>query len=421
MLAAGAAAATPEDSSILNKTFTLDDAERLAQLNDAKLLSAEQDKIIAEERVMEARYLFLPEFGLQASATKYDARYPFALSDEFHNILLFPDNNYAPNTGNIYSGRGYMNMTLYEGGRGLNTLRLAEAAQKQATSNYESVKADLRLGVQESFARLLLAQERVKAGKDFLAAIDDVLRSSRLDVWERIEAEAMLGRARAQADSDQHDLDTQRLAFLKTVNIELDTPFSVVGELKTQPVHLDVERAVLWAMELRPELQSETYKAQMDEISVSLAQARRIPTVFMAGDYELTNTDFPIKQNNWDATVGIKLPFSYDYWSQLKEKRAEQRQGQLNRSELQDRVRLEVRQAYSDLQYWQQEFPQRQAQYQKVEKMYEEAGRAPGAALARLRALSGVVDLKLSYLAAVTEHILALARLERAVGREVSE
>ncbi len=411
----------PAGAAPTERVFTLEEARRLALLNDARLLSAEQDKIIAAERVTEAKYLFLPELGLQASATRYEAHYPFSLSGDFRNILLFPDTppTFGPNTGEIYSGRGYLHMSLYEGGRTVKTLRLAQAAQKQATSNHETIKMDLLLSVVEVFTRLILAQEKAGASEVYLKAVEDLAAKARLDPWERLEAEARLGEARARASEARHALDLSRLAFLKSLNLELDTPFRVLGSLETQPAAIDIEKAVLWAMELRPELQSETYKAQMDAISVSLAAARRIPTVFLGGDYELTGRTFPLKQNNWDATIGIRIPLSYDYWSQLKQKRAEQRQGQLKRAELQDRVRLEVRQATENLQYWQREWPLREAQYQKLSSLYESLSRQDGPPLSRIRALGELLTLRLSYLSAVTEHVLARARLERTVGREI--
>ncbi len=122
---------------VLEKVLTLKDAERLALLNDATVLSAEQDKIVAAERVKEAGYLFLPELGVQASATKYNALYPFALPAA-GNALLFPKNtpNFGNNLNDIMFGGAYMNMNLYEGGRGVNTLKLAQAAQRQAETNY---------------------------------------------------------------------------------------------------------------------------------------------------------------------------------------------------------------------------------------------------------------------------------------------
>ncbi|HEX4048101.1 MAG TPA: TolC family protein, partial [Elusimicrobiota bacterium] len=211
-----------------------------------------------------------------------------------------------------------------------------------------------------------------------------------------------------------------RLAFLKTLNIELDTPFHVTGTLATAPVQVDVEREVLWAMELRPELQSQTYKAQIDAIGVSLANGRRYPTVSVGGDYELTAQTFPINKNNWDVTLGVKIPLTYDLWSQLKQKRAEQRQGQLTRSDLQDQVRLQVRQAAESLRYWQEEWPRREKQWRRIQALYDAASGKAGSALERIRAQQSLLDLRLSYLSAVTEHLLARARLERAVGREIS-
>ncbi|HEX7603215.1 MAG TPA: hypothetical protein VF316_16470, partial [Polyangiaceae bacterium] len=56
----------------IERVYTLEETLRLLR-NDPKLQSAEQDVIIADARVTEARLLFLPEVGLQASATKYDA------------------------------------------------------------------------------------------------------------------------------------------------------------------------------------------------------------------------------------------------------------------------------------------------------------------------------------------------------------
>ena len=159
----------------------------------------------------------------------------------------------------------------------------------------------------------------------------------------------------------------------------------------------------------------------MDAIAVNLAISRRNPTIFLAGDYELTAQRFPLKNNNWDMTLGITIPFTYDFWSQLKGKRAEQRQGELARAALQDRVRLEVRQAAEALRWWQEEWPRRESQWKKVTALYDEASGKPGATLSRLRARDGVLELRLAYLSAVTEHILARARFERAVGRELPQ
>ncbi|UPT74112.1 MAG: TolC family protein [Elusimicrobiota bacterium] len=398
------------------RVYTLEETLRLLR-NDPALQSAEQDVIIAGSRVTEARLRFLPDIGLQASGTKYDARYPFALSPEFRSLLLFPG---APSE-NIYSGRAYFNMPLYEGQRTMNTLRLAQASQKQALSNRDSVKLDLTLRAKEVFYRLLLAQERAAALEAHLKTAEKAAEEGGLGAWERVEAEAATGAARSRAAEARHQLETARLTFLHALSLELDTPFRVEGTLETKMARTETDKAVVWAMELRPELQSQTYKVQMDAIGVNLALGRRYPTLFLAGDYELTATRFPLKNNNWDVTLGLKIPFAYDFWSQLKQKRAEQRQGELARAQLQDRVRLEVRQAADTVRWWQEEWPRREQQYKRVQAMLDDAAGKAGAALSRQRAREGVLELRLAWLTAVTEHILARARFERAVGRELPQ
>jgi len=414
-LSVSVAGAQAQDQAVpgsAERTYTLDDSLRLVR-NDPRLQSAEQDLIIADSRVAEAELAFLPEVGVQASATKYNSIYPFALSGDFRNILLFPSDQ-----ENIYSGRAYFNLPLYEGGRGMNTLKLAQAALLQAKTNRDSVKMDLDLQVKEAFYRLLLAQEKAKAAGDYAREIESLAGDSGLGAWDAIEAQSALASARSRASEDEHELESARLTYLKTLNLELDTPFRVIGELKTTPKEVEVEREVIVAMDQRPELQSQTLKAQMDAIGVNLALSRRYPSVFLAGDYELTAQEFPLNKNNWDLSVGVKLPFAYDFWSQITQKRAEQRQGQLTRAELQDRVRLEVRQAAESLRYWQSELPRREEQWKRVSEMFRAAAGKAGGILTKIRAREGLTELRLSYLTAVTEHLLAQARLERAVGRE---
>lgn len=395
------------------KVYTLEECLRLMR-NDPSLQSAEQDVLIASARVTEARLRFLPDIGLQASATKFESRYPFALSSEARNLLLFPG---SPSE-NIYSGRAYFHLPLYEGRRTLNTLRLTQASEKQALSNRDSVKMDLVLKVKEVFYRLLQAEAKLAALDEHLAALDKASDEG-LGAWERVEVESALAFARSRALEARRERDAARLMFLKTMSLELDTDFRVDGKLETKPAKVEVEKAVTWAMELRPELQSQTYRAQMDAIGVNLAIGRRNPTLFLDGDYELTAQRFPLKNNNWDVTLGIKIPFSYDFWSQIKQKRAEQRQGQLARAELQDRVRLEVRAAADALRWWQDEWPRREAQYKKVQNLLDAAVGKPGAAMTKVRAREGLLELKLAWQSSVVEHILARAKFERAVGREL--
>jgi outer membrane protein TolC len=411
----------PDEPGVQERSFDLDEALNLALKNDSRLLSAEQDRIIAEQRLTEAKLQFLPEFGLQAAAAKFDARYPTALSPELGNVLAFPrGTTYNPSgSENIYSGRGYMNFPIYEGGRSVNALRMAQAALQQAQSNYDTVKMDVELAVKEAFYRLLLAQERLAATSETVSEAQRIAAALNLNPWERIEAEGIGEKARQWAAEAVRQSTQRRLDFLQALNLELDTAFRVTGRIEPQSVEVDPRKAALWAMELRPELTAETFKAEMDALAVNLAISRRYPTLFVAGDYDFTDQHFPLLNNNWNVGIGIKLPLTYDFLTKLRQKWAEQRQGQLKRAALQDQVRIEVRQACEQLAYWRLEAGLRSQQSLAVSGIYEKAAPGTAAALGKLRALMTVIEMRLSYLEAATESTLARARLERAVGREL--
>jgi len=392
--------------------YTLEGSLRLAQRNDAELQSAEQDITIARQRVREAFFLFYPEVGLQATATRYEARRPFALRPGFGSSLLFPSDK-----DHLYSGQAYLNLSLYEGRRHINTLRLAQTLLKQAQSKYDAVRLDIGYNTKRVFYRFILAKKILEAAEEFSAKFKshDV---SRLSAAERIEAESAAAELRAALSEAHHTLELARLDFLKGLNRELDTSAELSGNLQTTPVEVDIKKALLWATELRPELQSQTYRSQMDAISVNLALGRRNPTLILGVDYDVTGQDFPLRQNNWDATVGLKIPFAFDYWTQHTQRLAEQRQGEIIRSELHDRVQLEVRKAHNDLTYWQGEYPQREREYHALERSLTAISpNSPGA----LRSAVRVLHAHRLYLEAVTEHVLARSRLERAMAHPLPE
>lgn len=391
------------------ETYSLEDSIRLALRNNAELQSSEQGITIARQQVREAALQFYPEVGLQALATRFNSRYPFALRPDFRSLLLFPSND-----PNLFSGQAYMTMSLYEGRRHINTLRLARTALKQAQSKYDAVKLDIVYSVQETFHNLLLAQESA----DGLRGLADAAERAPVgDGWDAVEAAALASELRAEQAAAEHRLSLARLEFLKRLNKELDSPIVVSGELETRPSDVDLKKALVWATELRPELQSQTYKSQMDAIAVNLSLSRRNPTVMLGLDYEVTGQRFPLRQNNWDATVGVRIPFAFDYWTQHTQRVAEQRQGEIARAELRDRVHLEVRKAYDDLMHWQAEWPRREKEYERLKAMSDRIASRLGRGARSLSASTGVFKARLRYRQAVLEHILARARLERAIGR----
>lgn len=402
--------APPAGAQPAVETYTLESALHKAERNSPEVQIAEHDIVIAQQHVTEARFQFYPEVGVQALATRYAARTPFALRPEFRNILLNPSSRRS-----VYSGQGYATLSLYEGGRHVNTLRLAETALKQARAKLEAARLDVRAETARAYWAFLLAVERSAAVADLLSQFERAAVKPSAGL-EQLEAEAFEGDLRARAAEERRRSELARLDFLKVLNRELDTPVRVSGVLESEPVDSDLRKALLWASELRPELQAQTYRAHMDAIAVNLTLGRRTPSVLLGVDYELTGQTFPLKQNNWDATIGVRLPFSLDMWTQHTTKLSEQRQSEVRRAGLRDEVHLEVRKAHADLSHWQAEWPSREKEWLRLKDLLARSGAQPGS-VAWARAAPLVLSARLRLLEAVSEHAIARTRLERAVGR----
>ncbi|MBI4055833.1 MAG: TolC family protein [Elusimicrobia bacterium] len=397
------------------RILRLSDAVRLALLNNPRILSAQKDITIAEQRVKEARSLFFPEVGFGANLTKFDAQRLFLINPDIGPQVL---DNRSPDK-ELLSGRVFLRQSIYSGGRYVHTLQLAQAALKQARARDEAAKMDVLFEVKQLYYRLLMAQEALRLCEErFAQAQAEFAQGQGFSGWEALSAHETLTQMRSECAERRQELHGVQLEFLKTVNLELDVSVSVEAELLQSPVDLELPRAIVWALELRPELQSETYKAQMDAIAVNLAMSERIPTITLLADYEVVGPEFLPDRTNWHTTLSVRFPFSYHFWSQIRQKRAEQRQGELNRAALQDRVRLEVRQAYSAHQFWLQEADSRKKEWERLQALY--AREMPGfGRFRRLQALSWLLNSQLRYLEGRTRRWIYQAQLERAVGKEL--
>ncbi len=398
------------------ETLSLEDSLHLAVQNNTRLLSAEQDLIIARQRVKEAAFRFFPQISFSGTWSKCNINYPIVLSPEFGSRLLSsgldPDEDF-------YAARGYLHQAVYTGGRNVSTLHMAQTALKQAKTSYEAVKRDVVLNLKKVFYSMMYCKENSKLSKEWLARMRSVMAlvRQRISGWEDIEVKSLLDRVESQAKESGQELNLARLQFLKALNRELDSQVDISGDFKVLPVKLDPAKVIVWAMEFRPELKSEVYRAQMDAIAVNLALSRRRPTVYLGAGYDFVGHKFPLKTTSWEASLSIHFPLSYDFWTQIQQKRAEQRQGNLKRAELQDKVRLEVRHAWENLDFWQKEAARRKSSWMELSKQYESQNLHLPPSVAALRAISSLCQTHRRFIEGIHQQLLARANLEWAVGR----
>ncbi len=415
-LAALAGAARAQDGKDI---LTLQDAVALAVKNSPAALAAEQDIIIARQRVREARFMALPQFALSASLNRANLEYPAVLGGDLGDRFIYPSSS-----DSFYSLRAQALQPLYTGGKNTNTLKLAKTTHNQAKVNFETVRADAALAAKKSFYALLYQRSLNAAYSHWAGRARDLAAAVRKDPFEALEADLLLSGIGDRSRQAARGEEAAFTELLRVLNKEPGHRAEIAGEFAPLPVESGAASSLVTAMETRSELKSELYKAQMEDIAVNMALVRRYPTIYLGASYDVNAYRFSSlaeeeeRNRNWLASVSVHFPLSYDIWTQVQQRKAQRRQGELKRSELQDRVRFEIVSAHKEAVFWQAEAEKLRAENERTREAYDAAARAGRPSIPALRALCALCSLEAKYLEAVYNQLLARSRLEWAQGRD---
>ncbi len=406
-------------SSLINDELTLENAIRLGLENNSNFLTAQQEIIIAEQKVKEAKFLFLPQLSLQGTATWYDLDYPMVLPDSLANRFIPNNDLMSDDMKHQFFGAGITGTQyLYTGGRLRNTLKMAEANLKQVESKYEAVKNATVLNIKKAFFRLLYAQNNVQLADEVQQKALRYCRTLRTGPWDKIKAKYLLSRLTSLKNKADNELQKAQLAMLVNLNKELNSHITVRGDFKPVEVELDLPKLNLWSMEFRPELKAAIYALELDNLAIDLALSRRYPDLILNASYErLGFNDFD--DENKQVSVAVRLPLPYNLSTQNAQRKAEQKQSTLKRAAIEDAIRVQVAENYADLVFWQTEVISRQQAWRDVQKLLTQAERSSSPDLAALEALDAYYQTGRDYYDAIRQNLTAKAGLEWAIGQDL--
>lgn len=404
-------------SSLINDDLTLENAIRLGLENNSEFLSARQEIIIAEQKINEAKFRFLPQFSLQGTATWYDLEYPMVLPDAVANRFL-------PSTDTLnekkFFGVGVTaTQYLYSGGRIRGTLKMARANLKQVQSRYETVKNAVVLDIKKSFNNLLHAQEYARFTQKTLDTANQWYARPSGDAWTQIRQRALLADLALRNNQAKRALGEAQMAMLVSLNKELNSTITIKGDFVPVKTNWDLPHLNLWAMEFRPELKSAIYALEADNISIDLALSKRYPDIILNGSYEQMGAD-TLEDVNKQISLAVRLPIPYNFSEQIAQKKAEQRKSSLRRAAIEDKIRIQVAGSFESMRFWQDEVLERQAVYRDLKTRIETAGKtAAKTGISPLEALLAYEQTAAGYFEAVLKNRVAKAELEWAIGQDL--
>ncbi|MHB9156238.1 MAG: TolC family protein [Endomicrobiales bacterium] len=114
------------------------------------------------------------------------------------------------------------------------------------------------------------------------------------------------------------------------------------------------EQCLSGAVQYRPELRQTQFQETIDSLRVNLSLTERYPTVTLGASYEWIGEKVPLDKSNWNATININVPVfdGWASWARIRQRKYQAREGKIRRSRIEDQIRFDVRQAYTDYSFW---------------------------------------------------------------------
>jgi len=401
--------------------FKLKDVLSISLKNNISLLETEQSIVVAKQQVREARLLFLPQIYFTGDLARSDVESPAILGNElsYRYIDTSYDNKY------LYGFRGTLLQPLYTGGRTTKTLELSKTAFNQEKIKYEAARQEVVYKAKKHFYSALFYKNLLQEARKHYEETRAVF--SRMKKGSEYYLEAVRDEMRMKDCLDEagREYELALISLMETMNLEPEPGFDVEGEF--EPVILkdaDLNKSVISAMERRPELRSELYQAQIDNIYVNLAMMRKYPNFYLGVSYDVFSDSYSslkspaLRKENFITYVSIQYPFSYDLWTNVQRKKAKERQSELRRIQMEDEIKFDVMRAYKDYSFYTSKCAEYSVKAGEMGELLRSADSQNG--ISEIRALKSGYEFRKELLTNVHRQISSLIELEKSQALEIT-
>ncbi|HSH93824.1 MAG TPA: TolC family protein [Roseimicrobium sp.] len=334
--------------------------------------------------------------------------------------------------------------TVYAGGKIQSALRTSKLTQEQALLDFQSVVLTTLLQVRETYYDVLLARQQIivqEASLELLQReLNDQTRRFEAGTVPRfnvLRAEVEVANARPKLIRARNSLRVSKdnLATQLGYDIAKDTwdnlPLQLSGSLEPVPYDIVLPQALADALQRRPELLS-LYKSRLlrgEDLTVAKAGYHPQIDLFAGIDSHSSVFSDDLTRDVTGWIVGGQL--TWNIWDgnmtkgRIAEAKARADRSQIEITDVARKVELEVRTAYSN-------FIEAKEVLESQKKVQEQADEALRLATARssagtgtqldvLSAQTALTEARTTQIQAQRDYAVARARLERAIGIEVTK
>jgi outer membrane protein TolC len=422
-------------SAHAQEALSLRDAVQQALKGSRSVASSAASKDAASARIDQARSGFLPKVNYAESWTR--SNNPVFVFSSLLTQRQFNESNFAigslnrPDFLNNFQSVVSTDQPLYDAGKTRHAIRMAELGEAVS-------EEDVRRAQLETIAQVVRHYSDVQLGAEQLRVTAEAMRSAQADL-ERAETRRASGMAtdadvlsirvhlaavREEQIRRTADLETARAAMNDAMGLPLDAPHSLTTALT--PLHLpapELPKLETQAVGVRPESRQVRLGADLAAVQLADARSSLLPQVNLHGAFEADRRRFVDRGgSNWLVSIGLRWNLFNGGADQAKiaESVAATRRATAEQARVDSALRLQVRQAWANLQAAQQRIESAQASVAEAQESLRILQNRFTAGLSTvtdlLRTETALLETQTRYLAAVHDQRIAATLLEFAAG-----
>jgi len=401
--------------------LNLNDAINISLKNNIRLLEAEQNLIIAKQKIREARLMFLPQIYFSGDIINSNIEKPTIIGEQ-HNYRYISeeyDDKY------LYGIKGNLIQPLYTGGRLKGNLELSKAEYNQKKAKYEEIKLETIYKIKKAFYSAVFYKNLLNDLEESYQKIKNLFEKINENDEYYLESLQIEMDIKQELIELKNKYENSKMELIKEMNTQFNFDFEINTQLLPIDIKdLDIKKCIIAALENRAELKNELYQLQMDNIYTDIAITRKYPEVYLGLSYDafsnnLSSLKKPSTRNeNFIYYIGIQYPFPYNFWLNIQKEKAKEKESELRKIRLEDEIKFKVIQAYQNYITYSKKLKEYSEKKESINNLFNSALKSDNKKT-KIKTFEYYYKFKKDFFTAIYNQINSLIELEKERGQEI--
>lgn len=328
-----------------------------------------------------------------------------------------------------YSGTLSIKQNIYDFGRTKTSIDLQKLNLESSEAGIEETRLAVIYDVTRAYYNLIKAKRKRDVALEIVRQFEEHLRQAKGFYDEGIRPRYDVTQAEVNLSNAKLGLikaeNTLRLAII-SLNNSMGVPdapeYDIEDDLNFKKYEITLDNALSFAFENRPDLKSMVSQRMVTEKLLELARKNYNPVLLGLANLGWTGNTFPLERE-WNIGATLTIPIFNGFLTryQVSEAEANLNTIKANEEALRQKIYMEVHQAYLNLREAEERIPTAElAVRQAIENLEIARGRyeaSLGSPVEVTDAETSYANAQASYIEAITDYRIAIATLEKAIGK----